>query len=406
MNRSKGIAGSLSLALLLSSAALGQQYKQTNLVADTSGVAAKTDSALVNPWGLARSSGGAWWVADAGTGLSTLYNGAGAKQGLVVTIPKADPKNSAIPHGLPAGVIFNGSPTDFLLAPGKQAVFIFSTLDGGIAAWNPGFAISPGAAAPSTNAVTVAHSAGSAYTGLTAAQVSGETFLYAANFAKGRIDIFDNGFRAVRPMQLVQREERHHGEDADDDFRGGQKQPFTDDRLPQNYAPFNVQAIGTDLVVTYALTNPNSPAEIAGPGLGYVDIFSTNGKLLRRLEHGVWLNAPWGVALAPTDFGRFSHDLLIGQFGGAGTSESAGVIAAYDLTTGRFDGLLQDAAGKPIVIPGLWALSPGNVAPNNLDPAASPAAQIYFSAGTNNEQGGLYGYLSAVPSTLIQGNDQ
>ena len=207
MNSLKGTAANISIALLLSAAALGQQYKQTNLVANTSGAAANTDPSLVNPWGIGRASGGVWWVADAGTGLSTLYNGAGAKQGLVVTVPKADPKNAAIPHGLPAGVIFNGSTTDFLLAPGKQAVFIFSTLDGSIAAWNPGVGIRPGAAAPSVNAVTVARSAGSAYTGLTAAQVSGETFLYAANFAKGRIDIFDNAFNAVKPVQLAQRGE-------------------------------------------------------------------------------------------------------------------------------------------------------------------------------------------------------
>ena len=164
-----------------------------------------------------------------------------------------------------------------------------------------------------------------------------------------------------------------------EDLPLAQSAAFTDDRLPNDYVPYNVQAIGNDLVVTYALHPAGSgPKETDGPGLGYVDIYSTTGKLLRRLEHGVWLNAPWGVALAPLDFGAYSHALLVGQ----------------------------NASGSPIVIQGLWALSPGNVAPNNLDSAAAPSGEIYFTAGPNGEANGLYGYLSAVPTTLVQGNDQ
>jgi uncharacterized protein (TIGR03118 family) len=138
-----------------------------------------------------------------------------------------------------------------------------------------------------------------------------------------------------------------------------------------------------------------------------VDIYSSAGKLLQRLEHGNWLNAPWGVALAPLDFGHFSHHLLVGQFAGAGTTESSGFIAAYDLVTGKFDGLLEDAAGKPIAINGIWSLSPANVAPANADPDEEPASQIYFTAVPAAQgAGGLFGYLNAVPTELTEGSVQ
>jgi uncharacterized protein (TIGR03118 family) len=248
---------------------------------------------------------------------------------------------------------------------------------------------------------------GSSYTGLTSAYIHGKRYLYAANFTKGRVDVYDNAFHRVH---LRARDD----DDADDDFAydeghhhdGDQDRPFEDDRLPRHFVPFNVQAIGNDIVVTYALHLPGSPFETDGPGLGYVDVYSSSGRLLRRLEHGQWLNAPWGVAFAPLDFGRFSHDLLIGQFAGGGTSESSGFIAAYDLATGRFDGLLEDASGKPLAINGIWAISPGNVSPANSDAAAVPAAEVYFTAGPNHGSGGLFGYLTAAPAELVKGNDQ
>lgn len=137
-----------------------------------------------------------------------------------------------------------------------------------------------------------------------------------------------------------------------------------------------------------------------------MDIFSSTGQFVRRLQHGDWLNAPWGVALAPLDFGAFSHDLLIGQFAGGGDTQSSGFIAAYDLATGKFEGLLQDANGMPLAINGLWSLSPGNVSPNDNDPAGAPAAEIYFTAGPNHGSGGLFGYLTAVSTDLTEGNSQ
>src|SRR5712671_5198201 len=387
-------------ALIMSATGFAQHYTQTNLVSNTAGVAPVTDPQLINPWGLSRGSGSPWWVSDQATGFSTLYNGAGAKQSLIVTVPPADPNNKNTPTGTPTGTIANGSQTDFLLAPGKPAVFLFSTIDGTIAAWNPTVAVSQGAAPPSTHAVTVVKTTdGSSYTGLTSAFINNKRFLYAANFTKGRVDVYDNAFQPVKLSK--------QGSDQNSsDQSGNSGKPFVDDHLPRHYVPFNVQAIGNDIVVTYALHEGSSPFETDGPGLGFVDIYSSTGQLLRRLEHGDWLNAPWGVALAPLDFGAFSHDLLIGQFSGGGDTQSSGFIAAYDLATGKFDGLLEDASGKPLAINGIWSLSPGNVSPNNDDAAAAPAAEMYFTAGPNHGSGGLFGYLTAVSTDLTQGNAQ
>ena len=394
-------AGAL-LVLTTQAVCSAQHYRQTNLVSNTSGVAPVTDPQLVNSWGLSRSSSSRWWIADNGTGLSTLYDGTGVKQSLIVTIPPADPSNKNTPLGTPTGTIANSSLTDFLLAPGQPAMFLFCTIDGTLAGWNPAVAVAQGAAPPSTHAVTVVKTSdGSSYTGLTSAFINGQRFLYAANFTKGRVDVYDNAFH------LVDLAKQHFNEDsADHDNRHSAENAFTDEHLPRDYVPFNVQAIGNDIVVTYVLHEEGSRFETDGPGLGFVDIYTSTGELLQRLEHGDWLNAPWGVALAPLDFGRFSHDLLIGQFAGGGDTESSGFIAAYDLATGKFDGLLKNASGKPLAINGIWALSPGNVSPANNDPAGAPATEMYFTAGPNHGSGGLFGYLTPVSAELTEGNSQ
>jgi uncharacterized protein (TIGR03118 family) len=386
------MAGAI-LALNMGAACFGQHYTQTNLVSNAAGVAPVTDPQLINPWGISRGSGSPWWVSDNATGFSTLYNGAGAKQSLIVTIPPADPTNKNTPTGTPTGTIANSSQTDFLLAPTKPALFLFSTIDGTIAGWNPGVV--------ATVAVTVFKATdGSSYTGLTSAFIDGNRFLYAANFTKGRVDVFDNAFH---PVDLSK---EHLNENSSDRDGHSSENSFVDENLPRDYVPFNVQTIGNDIVVTYALHMEGARFETDGPGLGFVDIFTSDGRLLQRLEHGDWLNAPWGVALAPLDFGRFSHDLLVGQFAGGGDTQSSGFIAAYDLATGKFDGLLQDASGKPLAINGIWALSPGNVSPANNDATAAPAAEVYFTAGPNHGSGGLLGYLTAVSTELTEGNDQ
>jgi uncharacterized protein (TIGR03118 family) len=384
MMRLLRLTSGTTLAWCLSAlACFGQHYNQTNLV---SSQGTKADKELINPWGMSRGSGTPWWASDNGTGLATLYTGAGVKVGLVVTIPAA----VAGKTGSPTGTIFNGSSTDFLLGKGEPALFLFSTIDGTIAGWNPAVGLTAGQKPPSTHAVTVIRKKdGSVYTGLTSAEVAGKRYLYAANFSKGTVDVWDSAFHPVHfpadPWELP---------------------PFTDDLLPPEYVPFNVQDIGNEIVVTYALHERGMPVETNGPGLGYVDIYSARGELLVHLEHGDWLNAPWGVALAPLDFGKFSHSLLIGQFAGGGTTESSGWIAAYNLTTGHFEGLLENAAGKPLAIQGIWALSPGNVSPANLNAASSPAAEVYFTAGPKGGSQGLFGYLTAVPTELIEGNAQ
>jgi uncharacterized protein (TIGR03118 family) len=258
----------------------------------------------------------------------------------------------------------------------------------------------PNVPGPSTNAVTVVHTKdGSGFTGITSAFIDGNRYLYVANFLKGRIDVFDSGFQ---PVEL----KADHDHDPDH-FIGGNPKPFTDERQPHNYVPFNVQAIGNDIVVTYALHFAGNPFETPGPGLGFVDIYSSEGKLLRRLEHGDWLNAPWGVALAPLDFGKFSHRLLVSNFAAGGTTQSAGFISAYDLDTGRFEGVLQDTNGKPLSINGIWSISFANSAtPNSYDADEAPASELYFTAGPNQGTAGLFGYLNPVATDQVQGNQQ
>jgi uncharacterized protein (TIGR03118 family) len=385
--------------LLMQLAASAQNYKQTNLVSSVSGVAPVTDASLSNAWGLTRGSSTPWWVSDNGSGVSTLYTGTGTKVALTVTIPAAVPGKI----GSPTGVIFNGSSTDFLLAPSTPAHFIFSTIDGMIVGWNN----------PTAGAMPVVKTTDhSVYTGLTSAVANGHRYLYAANFAKGRVDVYDSAFHRVwfdnEHDSAASADEM--GDDRGDEDRS--EQAFTDRRLPPNFDPFNVQAIGNDIVVTYALHMPGNPFETDGPGLGRVDIYSATGRLLLRLQHGDWLNAPWGVALAPLDFGTYSHDLLVAQFAGGGMTESSGWIAAYDLATGRFVGVLKDASGNPLSINGVWGISFGNAGADtststpNYDTAGAPAAEMYFTAGPNHGSEGLFGFVAPVSTELVTGSDQ
>ena len=364
-------AGLLLVAAWVASAtsAQAQHYQQTNLVSDESGLAPTTDAHLVNPWGLSRSSTSPWWSANNGSGTSTLYNGSGVPQPagspLVVTIP---PAPGSTEGGVPTGTVFNGS-SDFQLTPGNPARFIFATEDGTISGWNP--AVDP------TNAVIMFPAKGqpaskAVYKGLALAMSNGHRFLYATNFSKRRIDVFDASFMPVKM----------HGDDR-----------FEDEELEhRGFSPFGIQNLGGDLYVTYAKRDPATNDDVAGAGLGYVDVFSTDGRRLRRLQHGDWLNSPWGLALAPGDFGTFSHDLLVGQFG-------SGQIAAYDLT-GHFLGMVLDPSGAVLTIDGLWALGFGNGA------SAGALNTLFFTAGIDGEQHGLFGTLTPVASEQTLGNSQ
>ncbi|HKR28036.1 MAG TPA: TIGR03118 family protein [Acidobacteriaceae bacterium] len=340
--------------------ALAQHYKQTNLVSDQSGVAATTDTNLVNPWGLSRSSGSPWWASDNGSGLATLYAGTGTPASLVVTVPTGDPDASST--GSPTGTLFNGT-TGFTLAAGKPALFMFVTEDGTISGWNPGVK-------PTTAVIEVNTKSASVFKGAALASVNfpngeSETFLYVADFRKGRVQVYDSSFHHVTLMEEM----------------------FRDDRVRHGFAPFNVQNIGGDLYVTYAKQDDQKHDPVAGAGLGYVDVFSPLGFFERRLEHGWWLNAPWGVAMAPGDFGIYSHDLLVGNFG-------SGLIDVFDPATGEFKGMLNDASNHPITIDGLWDLSFGSGG------TSGSATALYFSAGPDGEQHGLFGTITPVENTL------
>jgi uncharacterized protein (TIGR03118 family) len=340
---------------LFCTAAVGyaQHYQQTNLVSDVPGLAASTDPDLVNPWGLIASGTSPWWVSDNGTGLSTLYNGSGVKQGLVVTVavPVGDPNPST-----PTGIVFNGS-SDFKLIAGTNtpARFIFVTEDGTISGWNP--SVNP------TNSVIKFSSTTASYKGVTIAQAGGANFLYAANFPGAHVDVFDADYN---PVTLA-------------------AGAFTDPNLPEGYAPFNVQNIGGNVYVAFAKQNEDGDEEVAGRKLGYVDVFDGSGTLLQRFENGPWMNAPWGLALAPaTGFGKASGKLLVGMFG-------SGQIATFDPATGEFEGLLRAPRGRPIQIDGLWALRFGNGA------NAGPTTTLFFTAGIEDEQHGLFGTITPVP---------
>lgn len=327
-----------TLAMALATTSLyADSFTQTNLVSNIPGLAANTDPNLKNPWGVSFSATSPFWTADQGAGLSTLYNAAGTPQALVVTIP-----GSAPPSG-PTGTVFNSAAGSFLVN-GTAATFIFDNLNGTISAWNAG---------AGTTAVVEATTAGAVYTGL--AQAGNQ--LYAANSSAGRIDVFNSSWAPINSS-------------------GG----FNDPSLPTGVVPFNIQNIGGNLYVTYATLGPGGAPM---PG-GVVDEFDANGNLIKRIATGGSLFAPWGIVIAPSGFGSFSNDLLIGNFGN-------GEINAFDATTDMFLGALDGPDGQPLVNDHLWALETRSGV-SGFNPNA-----VYFSAGINDEADGLFGEITAVP---------
>jgi uncharacterized protein (TIGR03118 family) len=321
--------------------ALADSFTQTNLVSDVPGLAAVTDPNLKNPWGVSFSATSPFWVSNQGSGNSTLYSGTGAITPLVVSIPDA-------PAG-PTGQVFNNS-TGFAINKGTAATFIFDTLNGTIAAWN---------GAQGTVAVTQATTAGAVYTGLTQDTVGTSTFLYAAN-ATGSINVFDSSWNNVTSSMF-----------------GGK---FTDPNLPAGFTPYNIQNVGGNLYVTYS-----------GSSGGIVDEYDSNGNLLQRVATNGPLSAPWGITLAPTGFGEFSNDLLIGNFG-------SGEIDVYNPITDAFLGTLDGANGQPIVNSGLWSLE------TRTGGAGDNTDAVYFTAGINGQADGLFGEITATtpePATIF-----
>jgi uncharacterized protein (TIGR03118 family) len=368
----------LVLSLLaLPSVASAQQYTQTNLVSSIPGVGTNPtnplDTQLINPWGLTRSAGSTWWVSDNGTGLATLYNGIGTKQGLVVTIPSASGKNPPSP---PTGIVANGT-ADFPLPGSTAAKFIFVTEEGVIAAWNGG---------ATATIIKDNSSKGAIYKGVTIAESNGKHFLYVANFHSGEIEVYDSAFTRVSLDK--------HAFDADDDddrdhdFDRDRRGEHDFDEHHRHFAPFNVQAIGTNLYVAYAKQDDKKEDDLAGAGLGFVEVFDPAGHRLARLQDGSWFNAPWGMALAPGEFGEFSHSLLVGMFG-------SGQIAAFNPVNGRFIGLMKKPDNSTLSIDGLWAFGFGAGNANS-----GPYNTLFFTAGPNDEHDGIFGTLVSVITEL------
>jgi uncharacterized protein (TIGR03118 family) len=361
-----------------------QHYTQTNLVSNVAGQAPLEDPNLQNAWGLVASpTGSPWWVSNNADGTSTLYSiSANSTGGLVATLIPINPAPNEFvkipnapsqpPPGSPTGVMFNGSPTNFLLAPGAPAAFIFVTEDGTVQGWNP--TVNRASAVIEVDNSQVPNAAnGAVYKGSTIAEIDGHEFILAANFRSGKIDIFDTNFKPV-----------HFSEER-----------FDDDSIPRDFAPFNVQGVGPNIYVTYAKQDAakHDPPNPGQPGDGFVDVFDRHGRLLQRLEHGNWFNAPWGVVWATPGFGEFSNTILIGNFRGDN-------ISAFNPVTGKFLGNMLNPDGSTVLIDGLWALRFGN------DGSAGPATTLFFTAGPNGETDGLLGTLTPVAADKAEDDEQ
>jgi uncharacterized protein (TIGR03118 family) len=348
-----------TLVLTIAGSAFAASYKQINLISDIAG-AQQVDPNLVNPWGMASSARSPLWINENGTGFSSVFAVGNPINNpipnpLVVTIP---PPNGS-PAGTvaaPTGIVFNGA-GGFNVTNGTltgPSSFIFATEDGTISGWSPSVDGTHAFIAVDNSQTDPADQQhrSAVYKGLAIAGTS----IYAANFRGGFVEQYDSSFGLVRT--------------------------FTDHTLPDSFAPFGIQVIGDKLFVTYAKTDSKKHDDSAGPGRGFVDVFDLNGNLLQRLIVRGVLNSPWGLALAPANFGDFSGALLVGNFGD-------GAINAFNVNTGAFLGQLKDSAGNSIVIDGLWGLRFGNGG------AAGPANTLFFTAGIDHEAHGLFGSIVA-----------
>jgi uncharacterized protein (TIGR03118 family) len=350
-------AGAVAAATVLAATAAADpasRYSVHNLVSDQPGVADNTDPNLVNAWGIAASSTSPWWVADNAMDVSTLYNGAGVPQfpptPLVVNVA-----------GGPTGTVFNGNAADFVISDGAtpahsgSARFLFATEAGTIRGWSPALPPPPLSTQTFVGPNDADQSAaGAIFKGLAIAN----DHLYATDFHNGRVDVFDSSFHLVP---------------------GG----FVDPKIPDGYAPFGIQAIGGNIFVTYAKQDAAAHDELHGQGLGIVDEYSTAGALIARVAQHGHLNAPWGMAMAPSDFGSASGDLLVGNFGD-------GRVNVFEPKNGNFTpaGQLRGTAGKPISVDGLWGIGFGNGS------GSGDTDDLYFAAGPDDEHHGLFGEIA------------
>jgi uncharacterized protein (TIGR03118 family) len=332
-----GVAGLLASCTSPASL-LAATFAQTNLVSDIAGLAAVTDPNLVDPWGMSFTATSPFWLSDNVTNLATLYTGTPAINSTVVSVP-----------GGPTGQVNNGNTAAFVLSDSKAANFIFATQAGTILGWNSSIG---------TTAATEYTNSAASYTGLAIGTSSGSSYLYAANGnGSGSIDVFNSSFQKVT-------------------LNGA----FADPNLPAGYVPYNIQLIGSQLYVTYVIYDSMGNETPSG----IVDIFNTDGTFVERFASNGPLDAPWGITQAPSTFGTFGGDILIGNF-------LNGEINAFDPVTGAYLGALDGGNGQPIADPGLWALDfrTGGTGDN-------PNA-LYFTAGINDETDGLFGEITATP---------
>jgi uncharacterized protein (TIGR03118 family) len=315
------------LALVLASGSARAQYQAFYLDSDLSGKAVHTDPLLKNAWGLAYSPGAPFWISDEASGWSTLYDAKGNPQTLQVIVPSA----SGTGQGTPTGIVYNGS-TEFKIR-NWTSVFLFATLDGTISGWS---AFNP------TAALIGVTSPGSVYTGLAITSKVSGNFLFAADSANNKVDVYDANFGLVKS--------------------------FTDPAIPAGFAPFGIQDISGKVFVSYASTS-------GGTG-GFIDVFGEDGTFLKHFAHGAPLNQPWGFAVAPANFGTLSNTLLISN------NASAGTINAYNRSTGQFVGTMTNTLGKPLTITGLWGIEFGGGSSSNGN-----KNQLFFTAGPNDTDG-------------------
>jgi uncharacterized protein (TIGR03118 family) len=323
-----------AVAVLTAAPARADTYSNTNFQSDIPGVAPHTDPNLVNPWGMAVSPTGTIWVSDNGAGVSTLYHQDGTAVSLIVAIPADHPRQGANP----TGIVFNNTPFFQVTKNGVSApaFFIFVSEDGTVSGWNP--------TVDQTNAiVAVEGREDNIYKGLTMGMAHGHNFLYATNFHRGRVDVFDENFHRVT-------------------MNG-----FIDPNLPSGYAPFGIRNLNGNIFVTYAKQDEAKEDDVPGPGHGFVTVFDTNGNLVRRLISRDHLNSPWGLALV-------EGKLWVGNFGN-------GLINNYNLATGNFIEALMRADGTPLQLDGLWDLLP-------------LGDGVFFTAGIADEEHGLFGIIT------------
>jgi uncharacterized protein (TIGR03118 family) len=353
-------------------------YAVTPLVSNLTGNGATTvDPVLQNAWGVAFTPAASpFWISDNNSGCSTLYGGDGTRVALQVSIPlpggvipstdcKPTTSSTTPTPAAPTGVVWN--PTTSFLVPGTKiaASFIFDTEDGTISAWAGGLTPADNAVLAVDNSKTPTVASGAVYKALVFGVNVKGVFLFATNFRAGTIDVFGPN-SSTSPFFFTP---------ATTDGN------FTDPNIPEGYAPFGIENIDGDLFVTYAKQNALKHDDVAGPGNGFVDVFDTDGHLLRRFASRGELNSPWGVARASFAFGRFSGDILVGNFGD-------GRIDVFD-SSGHFIDELRGADGRPLTIDGLWTLTLGGGRTSSSD-------TLYFTAGPDSEQNGLFGTITPV----------